>query len=120
MNSPQAKLRQVAIDALVARGMTRGEATTAIDKLANIVGNGTGGERPFQSPPKNKRFSDWGKTFRIEHFEELHESENAYLFKIDDREIWMPKSQISEYDGSTLIVTVWIAKKKGLTTQTCH
>ncbi len=122
MNSPQAKLRQVAIDALVARGMTKGEATTAIDKLANIGGNGTGGERPpfQQQSTRSKGFSDWGKTFRVANFQQLNETENAFLFEINEQEIWLPKSQISEYNGSTLIITLWIAKKKGLTTQTCH
>lgn len=49
------------------------------------------------------------------------ETDAALLVEIDDKEIWMPKSQISddsevtaEDDVGTLIVSQWIAEQKGL------
>lgn len=120
MTGPAAKLRQVAIEALMARGMTRGEATVAIDKLANI-GGGEQQKQQTQNRAYTKRqYTDWGKTFRVANFTQLNETENAYLFEIGDEEIWLPKSQIVEYNGSSLVITLWIAKKKGLDVQTCH
>jgi hypothetical protein len=118
MSSPVEKLKQVTIEALMSRGMTRGEATTAVDKLANA--KGAGGEKPRTYSNGFSAFTRPEKTFTITNFEELNETANARLFLINDEEIWLPKSQIVSYAPGKLVVTLWIAKKKGLTKQTCY
>jgi hypothetical protein len=49
------------------------------------------------------------------------ETEKAILCQIEDRKVWIPKSQIHEdsevYEGGdtgTLVITEWIAKQKEL------
>lgn len=57
----------------------------------------------------------------IEDVEAIAETEGAILCDIDGDEIWIPKSQIDEssevsddQDVGTLVVSRWIAEKKGL------
>ncbi|KKK79902.1 hypothetical protein LCGC14_2828880 [marine sediment metagenome] len=44
----------------------------------------------------------------------VRESEDAILVAIDTEEIWIPKSQIDEYDDNQVSVKEWIAIEKGL------
>ena len=61
------------------------------------------------------------KTVTIEDVSVVHETDNALLCNIEGEEIWIPKGQIDEdsevYEEGTegaLVITEWIAKKKGL------
>ncbi len=46
------------------------------------------------------------------------ETEKAYLFIIDDEEIWLPKSQVEDIreTENVVIIPLWFAKAKGLET----
>lgn len=51
----------------------------------------------------------------------LRETENAILVDIDGSEYWIPKSQVDdasevwlEGDQGDLVITQWVAEKKGL------
>ncbi len=46
------------------------------------------------------------------------ETLKAYLFVIDDEEVWLPKSQVEDIRETENIVDIplWLAKKKGLQT----
>lgn len=39
---------------------------------------------------------------------------DAVLFKIDDEEVWLPRSQITEFDGETVTIPGWLAKDRDL------
>ena len=61
------------------------------------------------------------KTVRIEGVTVKHEVDKALLVDIDGDEHWIPKSQIDDdsevYEMGTdgdLVITKWIAEKKGL------
>lgn len=44
------------------------------------------------------------------------ETDKAYLFHIDDEEVWLPKSQVEdirETEG-VVVIPLWLAKAKGL------
>lgn len=41
-------------------------------------------------------------------------SDKAILLIIDDEEVWLPRSQITEMTEETVTVTKWIADEKGL------
>lgn len=41
-------------------------------------------------------------------------TDKAILLVIDDEEVWIPRSQITEMAGDTITVTKWIADEKGL------
>ena len=50
-------------------------------------------------------------------FDELkHETEKAYLFVIDEEEVWIPKSVCEEVDEELNIVEIqeWFAEQEGL------
>ncbi len=44
------------------------------------------------------------------------ETDKAYLFHIDDEEVWLPKSQVEDIRETENVVCIplWLAKKKGL------
>ncbi len=46
------------------------------------------------------------------------ETEKAYLFIIDDEEVWLPKSQVEDIRETEYVVDIplWLAKAKGLKT----
>lgn len=51
----------------------------------------------------------------------VRETEKAFLLRIDDEEVWIPKSQISNPEdyaegdtNCTVSITDWIANQKGL------
>lgn len=47
----------------------------------------------------------------------MRDQDKAILVEIAaDVEIWLPKSQIKSIDGDTIVITGWIARKKGLLT----
>lgn len=52
----------------------------------------------------------------IEYNEHLHESSKAHLFDIEGEEIWIPKSQMDNWDPnrSTFTIPEWLAEEKGL------
>lgn len=55
------------------------------------------------------------KVIDISGVELLHETDKAYLFQIEDKEVWLPKSLI-EYDSEDKVVTLpeRVAKDKEL------
>jgi hypothetical protein len=62
-----------------------------------------------------------GETVSIDNVRCIKETHAALLCVIDDEEVWIPKSQISDdsevYDegsSGTLIISEWIANEKGL------
>lgn len=46
----------------------------------------------------------------------VHETENAWLVRIDKTEVWLPKSQCEDFDEEegTVEVPEWLATEKGL------
>lgn len=44
------------------------------------------------------------------------QSEKAYLLKIEDAEVWLPKSQCKEMNeqANTVVIPQWLAEKHGL------
>lgn len=59
-------------------------------------------------------------TFEVEDVIALHSGDNALLCEVDDEEEWIPYSQIAEDsevtdegDEGSLIVSWWLAEKKG-------
>lgn len=42
------------------------------------------------------------------------ETEAAILFVIEGDEVWLPKSQIVEYDADEVTIPRWLAMEKGL------
>lgn len=58
---------------------------------------------------------------RIDDVEAIRETDKALLCRIEDEEVWIPKSQITddsevyELGGEgTLVITQWLATEKGL------
>lgn len=67
--------------------------------------------------------SDEDETIEIEISKVVHETELAFLFLVDDQEIWFPKSQIidpAEDDISVgekdleVTIPLWLAQEKEL------
>jgi len=62
--------------------------------------------------------SDTGKFVEIEYDEVILDDNGlqAILYKIDGEDIWIPRSQIEDenYTGNSILITEWIADKKGL------
>jgi hypothetical protein len=59
------------------------------------------------------------ETVCIDYDEEIRETEAATLYRIDDREVWIPKSQIEQDflhtgGGGHIEIPVWLAEKKEL------
>lgn len=52
----------------------------------------------------------------IDYDVELRETPAAFLFLIDDNEVWVPKSQIVEHDTRRSRITIpqWLAEEKEL------
>lgn len=49
------------------------------------------------------------------YYDEIaHETDSAYLFKIDDEEVWIAKSQCVITDGDVVEMPEWLAVDKGL------
>ena len=46
----------------------------------------------------------------------VRETDRAYLLNIEDEEVWLPKSQVEEYDKESgcLVIPRWLAIEKGL------
>lgn len=44
----------------------------------------------------------------------LHETEKAYLFRIEGQSVWLAKSQV-EWDGEEVTMPRWLADEKELT-----
>ena len=43
-----------------------------------------------------------------------HETESTVLFYFDERDVWIPKSVINDYDDLVVEVEAWFAEKEGL------
>ncbi len=43
-----------------------------------------------------------------------HETDDAVLFYFDERDVWIPKSVINDYDGLVVEVESWFAEKEEL------
>lgn len=61
------------------------------------------------------------RTVSYEDVECIHETDDAILVVIEGDEYWIPQSQIDDDsevwkngDEGTLVITEWIAEKKGL------
>ena len=62
------------------------------------------------------------ETVEVKDYNIERTSEKAILISRDNREYWIPKSQIIDYSGSeempdTVIIPGWLADKKGLIPQ---
>jgi hypothetical protein len=57
------------------------------------------------------RRDDW-EIFNYEAM--VRETPKAYLLKIQDQELWLPKSQSEILDDEVVQLSPWIAKEKGL------
>lgn len=58
---------------------------------------------------------------RVEDVRAMRETDKALLCRIEDEEVWIPKSQITDDsevykqgDDGTLVITEWLANEKGL------
>jgi len=50
------------------------------------------------------------------YFDEItHETDEAYLFRVDeDEEVWLPKSQVEITESDIVEMPEWLAIEKGL------
>lgn len=52
----------------------------------------------------------------VTYDEHEHETPDAHLFIIDDEKVWIPKSQMEDWDPNhkTFEIPEWLAEEKGL------
>lgn len=62
----------------------------------------------------SKQVYDSGNFSYIDHGGILRKSAKANLYKIDDREVWIPISQIEDDNGEILVIPKWLADKNNL------
>lgn len=92
------------------------------DGWAAQLARGLGvGAKPFRGAKVRrggKMFSDWHDKEPYEYEELVHETDHAWLLRIDGEELWLPKSKcnLDEQDGRSPCVWVpnWLADEKGL------
>ena len=53
-------------------------------------------------------------TYYTSHLGVLRETEKAILVKFESEEIWIPKSQVIDWNDSEIEMSTWIAQEKGL------
>ena len=65
--------------------------------------------------------SEWRDEVSLDVEEVIAETDKAILVRFDDRELWVPKSQVSDNsdvyekgDSGNLIISPWFAEKEGL------
>lgn len=54
------------------------------------------------------------ETVEVTYDETITETAKAFLFKIGDSKVWIPKSQIVSDDGGTIEIPEWLAVAKEL------
>jgi hypothetical protein len=79
------------------------------------------GYRDEDPAPRSRTSDEAPESFRMEHVRALKSTKKALLCIIDGEEDWIPFSQITDDsevyqqgDEGTLIITRWLAYKKGL------
>lgn len=50
----------------------------------------------------------------IEHEGQVHETLEAILFSCQGRQVWIPKSELEDYDDDCMVVLRWLADKRNL------
>lgn len=52
----------------------------------------------------------------VTYDEHEHETSRAHLFQIDGEKVWIPKSQMEDWDpnNKTFMIPEWLAVEKGL------
>jgi hypothetical protein len=106
-SKPIIKLERIVVDALVSRGMTEGEAASAIERLKS-AGQRTQTDSPRQATPKR----DVTFTCNV-----VRRSDLAFLLRINGEDVWLPMSQLkpgSDPYGGSVTIPGWLAAKKGL------
>jgi len=70
--------------------------------------------------PRTERTETWTgshnyrDTVIFPHSGKRGETAKSVLFIIRGNKVWLPKSQLSSYDHSTVTMSEWIAREKGL------
>lgn len=55
------------------------------------------------------------ETVEIDYDKIDFETDNALLYVIEGNNVWIPKSVLSDDDGSSITLPLWFADKEGLT-----
>lgn len=50
----------------------------------------------------------------IEHEGEIQETADAMLFACQDRKVWIPKSELEDYDDRCMVIPRWLADVRDL------
>jgi hypothetical protein len=50
----------------------------------------------------------------VEHEGQAHETADAILFSCQDREVWIPKSELEDYDDQCMVIPRWLADARNL------
>ena len=141
-SKPIQKLEQVVIEALVSRGMSKGEAAAAIARLESLSDKPVAQEQPRKSQNQYAREeADRYESRRNEYYRKSWNSDN-YTYKvihgaectvetpdaikvwinnfdIRGKEYWIPKSQVAKQspiqhmgDVGDLIIAAWLYNKR--------
>ena len=121
-SGPIQKLAEMVINALVARGTTKEEATTIVEKLVGAKERLENGATRKPRQTVGQQIEDLGDgTVLITNVYCQYETEKAILVRINGEDHWIPISQIDDDSDvyqygnrGDLIITEWLARKKGL------
>ena len=109
-SKPILKLEKIVIDALMCRGMQRGEAESCVARLESL-----------SDEIAEYKASRIGDGIKVSGCVIVAETHMAYLMQIGEHEVWIPKSQIRPKpqfhvsdDPVTIIIPQWLARAKDL------
>jgi len=55
-------------------------------------------------------------TLDIVYDDLVYETDKAYLLRFDDRDVWVPKSQVQDIDDEYVTLPLWLIEEKELET----
>jgi len=55
-------------------------------------------------------------TLDIVYDDLVYETDKAYLLRFDDRDVWIPKSQVQDIDDEYITLPLWLIEEKELET----
>jgi len=55
-------------------------------------------------------------TLDIVYDDLVYETDKAYLLRFDDRDVWIPKSQVQDIDDEYVTLPLWLIEEKELET----
>lgn len=55
-------------------------------------------------------------TLDIVYDDLVYETDKAYLLRFDDKDVWIPKSQVQDIDDEYVTLPLWLIEEKELET----